>query len=171
MDGIAGQGLSIDSYDGRAELLGLRAHGEIMGSGHGTHLLSSLLQLFPSEKQQEIQNDDDFRNFTKVMADDGKIKRLHHTLLDIEPIKDYLRRMGPNKTMSLTDLTTKVCFLLSLCGIMRADDLACTDAEKCTVTCAEVTLTVIIPKEKRGGQRIEKSVLVTANSEETLCPV
>lgn len=102
---------------------------------------------------------------------EGMIKRLHHTLLDIKLIKEYLCSMGPNGTMNMTDLTTKVCFLLSICGLMRADDLACMDAEKCMVTSAEVMLKVIIPKEKRGGQCIEKTIIVTTNSDEMLCPV
>ncbi|KAG0287667.1 hypothetical protein BGZ97_007027 [Linnemannia gamsii] len=131
---------------------------------------SALLQLFPAELQQEIREDEHFKEFLKVMGADS-FKRLHNATIDLAPIMKGLQDLGDNHSMDFKDLTAKTCFLLSTCGLLRGDDLSCTDAAQCRIVDGTLELIVVFPKEKRGGERIIKSVMIKPHPVEALCPV
>ncbi|KAF9112604.1 hypothetical protein BGW39_004012, partial [Mortierella sp. 14UC] len=123
---------------------------------------SAILQLFPIKRQLEIKEDELFRDFMKVMGT-GTSKRLHNATVDLAPILTGLQALGDNHNMSMKDLTAKTCFLLATCGLLRADDLACTDAAQCKTLGDKLELVVVFPKEHRGGQKIIKTTIIKSH--------
>ncbi|KAF9146477.1 hypothetical protein BG015_011582, partial [Linnemannia schmuckeri] len=79
---------------------------------------------------------------------------------------------GPLRSARSTsiDLTAKTCFRLSVCGVLRADDIECVDVTQSTVKDATVTLTVLFPKELRGDQNIIKPVVIKSHLKEECYP-
>jgi len=131
---------------------------------------SAILQLFPVKQQQEIKEDELFKQFIKVMGT-GSAKRLYNATVDLAPILTGLQAMGDNHCMDIKDLTAKTCFLLATCGLLRPDDLACADASQSKVVGDKLELTVVFPKEHRGGQRIIKTIVIKGHLVEAFCPV
>ncbi|KAF9114270.1 hypothetical protein BGX30_006652 [Mortierella sp. GBA39] len=131
---------------------------------------SAILQLFPISQQLKIKEDELFKDFLKVMGT-GTSKRLHNATADLSPILTGLQALGDNHNMDIKDLTAKTCFFLATCGLLRSDDLACTDASQCRVIGDKLELTVIFPKEHRGGQKIIKTVVIKSHPVEFYCPV
>ncbi|KAF9991927.1 hypothetical protein BGZ80_008810, partial [Entomortierella chlamydospora] len=119
---------------------------------------------------REIKEDELFKDYAKVMGT-GTSKRLYSATVDLAPILAGLRALGDNHNMDIKDLTSKVCFLLATCGILRPDDLACTDASQCKIVEGVLKLVVVFPKEHRGGQSIIKTVDIKPHPVEYFCPV
>ncbi|KAF9343377.1 hypothetical protein BGX26_005833, partial [Mortierella sp. AD094] len=131
---------------------------------------SAILQLFPIKQQLKIKEDELFKDFSKVMGT-STFKRLSNTTVDLAPILTGLQALGNNHSMDTKDLTAKTCFLLATCGLLRPDDLACTDASQCKIIRDELELAVVFPKEHRGGQLIIKTVVIKSHPVEFFCPV
>ncbi|RKP05650.1 hypothetical protein THASP1DRAFT_19544, partial [Thamnocephalis sphaerospora] len=90
---------------------------------------------------------------------------------DISPVVTTFRRWGDNASLNMLQLTQKLCWLLAICGFIRPSDVARID-DICTVrTDLTLKLVVVVPKEKRNGQRIEKVISVTSHRNPVLCPV
>jgi hypothetical protein len=111
---------------------------------------SAILQLFPIKLQLEIKDNELFKDFSKVMGA-GTFKRLHNATVDLTPVLSRLQALGSNHSMDIVDLTTKTCFLLTTCGLLRPDDLMCTDVSQCEIIEEDLHLAVVFPKERRGG--------------------
>ncbi|KAF9119468.1 hypothetical protein BGW39_000280 [Mortierella sp. 14UC] len=73
--------------------------------------------------------------------------------------------------MDIKNLTAKTCFLLATCGLLCPDDLACTDAAQSRTIRDKLELIVVFPKERRGGQRIIKTITIKPHPVESFCPV
>ncbi|OAQ24800.1 hypothetical protein K457DRAFT_81507 [Linnemannia elongata AG-77] len=131
---------------------------------------SAILQLFPDEERTAITSDYDFQQFVKLAGTDS-FKRLRNYDIDMAPLFKHLHDLGSNNTISMTDLTAKTCFLLSVCGLLRADDLQCVDVTQSEVKDNTLTLTVLFPKELRGGLNIIKPVVIKSHPKEEYCPV
>ncbi|KAF9542460.1 hypothetical protein EC957_001902, partial [Mortierella hygrophila] len=82
--------------------------------------------------------------------------------------EDY-RTLGPNRTMPMLSLTKKLCWLLVTCGLLRPEDLLCTDARASQIVDGNLGLEVLFPKEMRGGQTIIKPVVIRSHLDEALC--
>ncbi|KAF9148776.1 hypothetical protein BG015_009482, partial [Linnemannia schmuckeri] len=122
---------------------------------------SAILQLFSNEEREATTINRDFQQF---------IKRLRNYDIDLALLLKHLHNLGSNDTMSITDLTAKTCFLLPVC-CLRADDIKCIDNTQSMVKDATLTLTVLFPKELRGGQNIIKPVVIKSHPKEECCPV
>jgi len=131
---------------------------------------SAVLHLFSVEHRDAISANHDFQQFVSVMGTSG-FKRLRNYEIDMSPLLNYLKDLGDNHNMSMEHLTAKTCFLLSVCGLLRADDLECTDVSQSKISGGNLTLTVLFPKELRGGESIIKPVVVSSHPVEALCPV
>lgn len=131
---------------------------------------SSVLQLFTTIRQQEIIKDDLFQQYVKVMGTTS-FKRIYNTQIDLTPILAGLQARGDNHSMDLKELTAKTCFLLATCGLLRPDDLACTDASQCKIINSDLELIVMFPKEHRGRQMIIKPIVIKSHPIEAFCPV
>ena len=81
--------------------------------------------------------------------------------------------LGPNHSMALLDLTTKLCWLIGVCGFMRPSDIERINLDEsvCTTFSDKVILKVVSPKEKRLGQRIQKEIIIRQHDDPLLCPV
>lgn len=131
---------------------------------------SSIPQLLPIERRQDITTNNDFQEFLKVMGTDS-FKRLSNHDSDMDPLNEHLRSLGDNHSMNLVDLTAKTCFLLSVCGFLRADDLECVELSLSNVKDDDLELMVLFPKELRGGQKNIKPVIIKSHSAEAWCLV
>ncbi|KAF9326476.1 hypothetical protein BGZ91_001913 [Linnemannia elongata] len=131
---------------------------------------SAILQLLPAAQQVEIKEDELFREYLKVMGA-GTFKRLHNATVDLTPVLSCLQALGNNHSMDIKNLTAKTCFLLATCGLLRPDDLACTDVAQCKLKDDELELIVVFPKEKRDGALIIKPVVIKSHPVEFFCPV
>ncbi|KAF9079034.1 hypothetical protein BGX23_005288, partial [Mortierella sp. AD031] len=89
---------------------------------------SALFKMFDQEAVTAITDDRRFQEFMKLACKQG-IKRLRSHHIDLNPVISHLRALGPNTTMCTTNLTKKLCWLLATCGLLRPDDLRCTDAK------------------------------------------
>ncbi|KAG0326078.1 hypothetical protein BG004_003040 [Podila humilis] len=131
---------------------------------------SAILQLLSSKKQLEIKEDDLFKHFLKVMGTTN-VKRIHNATVDLAPILKNLQELGDNHNMDIKNLTAKTCFLLATCGLLRPDDLACTDTSQSKIVGDKLELIVMFPKERRGRQMIIKTIVIKSHPVEFFCPV
>jgi len=129
---------------------------------------SAIFNLFTDSSP--VTNDPRFKEFMAIIRS-GSTKRLANFSLDLTPILQHFQALGENSTMHIRDLTHKVCWLLGVTGFMRPDDIRCTDASLSKVIDGRIILTVVFPKEKREGQRIEKEVIISPHTNALLCPV
>ncbi|KAF9373250.1 hypothetical protein CPB97_000700, partial [Podila verticillata] len=92
--------------------------------------------------------------------------------VDITPVLEHFRAQGPNEALTTIFLTTKLCWLLVVCGFMRPSDIAHTDLSKSHILpSGAVELHVAGPKEKRQKQPIIKSVFIHPHEDQLICPV
>lgn len=129
---------------------------------------SAILSLFMDPST--ITNDPWFKEFMTIIQA-GSIKRFANLSLDLNPILQHFQKLGDNNNMHIRDLMQKVCWLLGIAGFMHLDDIHCTDASLSRVENGRLILTVIYPKEKRDGQRIEKPVIISPHTDDLLCLV
>lgn len=129
---------------------------------------SAILSLFTDSAP--ITSDHRFKEFMAIIRS-GTTKRLANFALDLTPILQHFQKLGENDSMHIRDLTHKVCWLLGIAGFMRPDDICCTDASLSKIENERLILTVIFPKEKRNGQRLEKPVIISPHPDALLCPV
>jgi hypothetical protein len=130
-----------------------------------------IIQMYPSQTRYELQKDDAYKSFLQ----DGKrntLRPFKHYHYNIQPALQHLISMGTNSTLSPTDLTAKLAWLLSMAGFFRPSDLARVDIDKSTFTTGNILhLVVICPKERRRGQPIWRSVAIHPHDNPLLCPV
>jgi hypothetical protein len=93
--------------------------------------------------------------------------------VDIQPIIQHFHGLRPNHSMTLLDLTTKLCWLLGVCGFMRPTDIERINLHEsvCKTFSDKVIVKVVAPKEKRLGQRIQKKIIIRQHDDPLLCPV
>ncbi|KAF9944206.1 hypothetical protein BGZ72_002661, partial [Mortierella alpina] len=91
--------------------------------------------------------------------------------INISPALEFLRSLPTNEVMPFLHLTRKLCWLLGVCGFLRPDDIRCIDVCRSTWSTSTLVLFIPLPKEKRMGNRIEKTVTIHANKDPRLCPV
>ncbi|OMH79599.1 hypothetical protein AX774_g6982 [Zancudomyces culisetae] len=68
-------------------------------------------------------------------------------------------------------LTSKLCFLLVICGFTRPSDIERIDESRTASSLDSVKFTVVEPKEKRMGFSINKTVYISSHRIDYLCPV
>ena len=131
---------------------------------------TNLLHLFSPERSKRIREDENYKAFFKAAAA-RTLKRIRHYDMDMGPVYNAIREMGPNQQLNPVSLRNKVTFLLGLVGYMRPDDQFCTDVALCKIYDDRLHLTVVNPKERRGGMRITKRIIIKAHEDDLLCPV
>ncbi|ORX65219.1 hypothetical protein DL89DRAFT_228123 [Linderina pennispora] len=90
---------------------------------------------------------------------------------DISPILTSFRSLGPSATLSIPDLTRKLCWLLAVTGFMRPSDIARIDASRLAIHADHAYLIIVAPKELRRGRRIERPVHIHRHPDPLICPV
>ncbi|PVU86099.1 hypothetical protein BB560_006806, partial [Smittium megazygosporum] len=79
--------------------------------------------------------------------------------------------MGPTEQLPIKELTSKMCWLIAVCGMLRASDIHRINDDKTVLGSDYVESTVVAPKEKRKGQIIEKPCKIKAHAKKLLCLV
>ncbi|PVU96831.1 hypothetical protein BB561_000939 [Smittium simulii] len=93
------------------------------------------------------------------------------TQIDISPILELFREWGPTPNLSFKQLTSKLCWLLAVTGGLRASDIHRIDVAQTRIDQGVLCLTIVAPKEKRGGRTVEKPCQINSHADPTLCPV
>ncbi|KAF9119495.1 hypothetical protein BGW39_000269, partial [Mortierella sp. 14UC] len=100
------------------------------------------------------------------------VERFTNTPVDIVPVLDHFRTMGPNSDLKPSQPFSKLCWLLAVCGFMRPSDIHRVDVSHSLVLpSGELELQVAGPKEKRAGQHIIKSVFIRLHEDPLVCLV
>jgi len=131
---------------------------------------SAILDLFSN--RDTIRESFAHKSFMQAVQDKS-IRAEQSRPVDITPILTHFRALGPNDALSIPELTTKLCWLLGVCGFLRPSDIERIDLAQCDWTSFDdrILLKVVAPKEKRLGQRITKSVTIQRHQEVHCCPV
>ncbi|OMJ30025.1 hypothetical protein AYI69_g445, partial [Smittium culicis] len=103
--------------------------------------------------------------------DETEIKSFVCPEIDISPILFKINEWGDTSKLDNNKLTTKCCWLLSLCGFLRASDIHRIDDARTIITNGTLKLVIIAPKEKRNGQPIERPCEINSHPNPRLCPV
>ncbi|OMJ27759.1 hypothetical protein AYI69_g2793 [Smittium culicis] len=90
---------------------------------------------------------------------------------DITPVITQLRNWGPSSDLEIKPLTSKLCWILSICGFLRASDIRRIDNSMTIISNDILRLVVVAPKEKRGGQPIMKPCEIQSHADPLLCPL
>ncbi|OMJ23231.1 hypothetical protein AYI70_g2393, partial [Smittium culicis] len=91
--------------------------------------------------------------------------------MDISPIIEYFREIGDNEKLDIKSLTSKTCWLLAVCGFMRASDIHRIEDAQTTIIDGTLKLVIVAPKEKRKGRPIIRPCEISCHSDKLLCPV
>ncbi|KAK3823807.1 MAG: hypothetical protein J3R72DRAFT_501669 [Linnemannia gamsii] len=65
----------------------------------------------------------------------------------------------------------ETCWLLGICGFMHPDDIFCTDVARLGIVRDMLELAVVLPKKRRGTQRIIKYVHISRHADAQIFPV
>ncbi|OMJ10932.1 hypothetical protein AYI69_g10046 [Smittium culicis] len=97
---------------------------------------------------------------------------MHQRILkgDIRDRNQALPEWGETNGLDNHKLNTK-CWLLSLCGLLRARDIHRIYDARTKITKDTLKPVIISPKEKRKGQPIERSFEINRHPSILLCPV
>ncbi|OMJ25148.1 hypothetical protein AYI70_g1099 [Smittium culicis] len=123
--------------------------------------------LLPNER---LLDSDQWHLFIKNV-EEMNIKTYNGLDLDITPILDRFESDGPSDTLTIKDLTSKICWLLAVCGLLRASDIHRIDDIRTIVYDHELRFIIVASKEKRGGRPIEKQCVFKAHNNRLLFPV
>lgn len=117
-----------------------------------------------------VRRDPYYREFLKAGKSESVVES-KSTEYDISPVLQYFQGLPHNQHLTMEVLTSKLCWLLGVCGFMRPDDIRCVDVSLSQVFRGKLQLVVVFPKERAGGQRIIKHVNISPHTDPKLCPV
>ncbi|OMJ25904.1 hypothetical protein AYI70_g579 [Smittium culicis] len=129
---------------------------------------SAILQL--SDNPVELAAHPMFSEFIKSL-DENSIKSFIRPVMDISPVIKLLREWGQNSTLTVKQITAKLCWLLPVTGFLRASDIHRIDDQRSHIDQGVLNLVIVAPKEKRGGRPIEKPCQINPHTDKILCPV
>ncbi|PVU91960.1 hypothetical protein BB561_004095 [Smittium simulii] len=121
---------------------------------------SAILNLVADPKT--VGNSPCIKEFLRAI-NETEIKSFVNPEIDISPIVSRINEWGETSGLDNLKLTTKCCWLLSLCGYLRASDIHRIDDARTIIT--ENTLKL------RKGQPIERPCEINRHPNHILCPV
>ncbi|OMJ10546.1 hypothetical protein AYI69_g10200 [Smittium culicis] len=107
------------------------------------------------EDSEEIDSSQCLKEFLSAI-NDTEIKYFVRPTIDISPVILRLREWGRIQELDIRQLTSKTCWLLALCGFLRASDIHRIDDSRTTIHNGILKMVIIAPKEKRNGKLIER---------------
>ncbi|PVU86641.1 hypothetical protein BB560_006630 [Smittium megazygosporum] len=117
-----------------------------------------------------ISNDTLLKEFISAI-NDSSIKSFVKPTINITPVIEQLKIWGPSETLSDKDLTSKLCWLLAVTGLLRASDIHRIDDSETKIENGVLNLVIVAPKEKRNGQPIKRPCQISGHLNPILCPV
>ncbi|OMJ30032.1 hypothetical protein AYI69_g436 [Smittium culicis] len=129
---------------------------------------SAILNLVADPRTME--NSHCMKEFLKAI-EETEIKSFVNPVINITPVIEKLHEWGENNKLDIMKLTTKCCWLLALCGFLRASDIHRIDDARTTICNGTLNIVIIAPKEKRKGQQIERPCEINSHPNPILCPV
>ncbi|KAI1287198.1 hypothetical protein EDD11_010408 [Mortierella claussenii] len=133
------------------------------------HYCSAILSAVPSGSR--FWENEAFRQFF-VHMDSNEIKNMVHSPVDISPVLNHFKTLGPNLSLELPMLTHKLCWLLAVCGFLRPSDIQRIHLSSSLMTDSmDLKLHIIDPKERRGGKKVIKSTFIRSHEDVLICPV
>ncbi|KAF9201540.1 hypothetical protein BGZ59_002654, partial [Podila verticillata] len=123
-------------------------------------------------KDKSVFNDPDFKSFFQVIKATD-IKDMAELNVDIQPVINFFKAKGCNKSLDNTTLMHKLCWLLGVCGFMRPSDILQVDLShpKFQLDAVACILPIVFLKEKHGGRRIRKFTAIKSHDDPLICPV
>ncbi|KAG0195688.1 hypothetical protein BGX33_002804, partial [Mortierella sp. NVP41] len=107
-----------------------------------------------------------------TLARRQELKKVKNIPVDISPVLALFRAWGPNESLSLNDLISKLAWLLGICGFLRPDDIRCIDVAKSKVNTEGILLVhLVAPKEKVDGKSTVVDVHISPAADPLICPV
>ncbi|PVU95614.1 hypothetical protein BB561_001700 [Smittium simulii] len=129
---------------------------------------SALLQL--ATDKERVGKKKCFIEFMKFLNELDLIK-VTNNFINIKPIINHFKILGPTNNLNTKELTAKTCWLIAVCGFLRASDIHRVDDERTEISNNSIKLIICAPKEKCKSSLIERLVEIKAHSDEILCPV
>ncbi|KAF9080230.1 hypothetical protein BGX27_005577, partial [Mortierella sp. AM989] len=130
----------------------------------------AIVQLY--EDTSVFERDKDFLNFLQKVKGSG-VKVIRELDIDLTPILQFLSGQGPLSELPLKALTERLCWMLTVVGMLRNDSIHCINISDSAfrLTKQFAILPIHRPKEKRGHQPINRCLTVQAHTDPSLCPV
>ncbi|PVU91406.1 hypothetical protein BB561_004407 [Smittium simulii] len=119
---------------------------------------------------EEINNSQVVIEFFKTL-NEFSIKSFVKPKINILTVLNTLSNWGLNSELSVKDLTTKLAWLLAVTGMLRASDIHRIDDARSQIINGSLHLVIVAPKEKRGGQPIERPCQIMEHTNPSICPV
>ncbi|OMJ10348.1 hypothetical protein AYI69_g10283 [Smittium culicis] len=91
-----------------------------------------------------------------IVSNKSCVRRRSRPVMDISPVIKLLREWGQNSTLTTKQITPKLCWLLSVTGFLRANEIHRIDEQCIHIDQGVLNLVIVAPKEKRGDRPIEK---------------
>jgi hypothetical protein len=119
-----------------------------------------------------FEKDRDFQDFLRRVKG-REIKKIRELDVDLDPILQFFSGQGSLSTMPMKQLTERLCWMLTVVGMLRPDSILCIDLSSTDfkITDDFAVLPIHGPKEKRGGQSISWCLTVRRHDNPLLCPV
>ncbi|OMJ19664.1 hypothetical protein AYI69_g6529 [Smittium culicis] len=108
---------------------------------------SAILNLVAGPKTME--NFHCMKEFLKAI-EETDIKSIANPDINITPIIEKTHEWGENRKLEIMKLTTKCCWLLALCGFLRASDINRIDDPRTTIFNETLNIVIIAPKKRMG---------------------
>ncbi|PVU93738.1 hypothetical protein BB561_003071 [Smittium simulii] len=121
------------------------------------------------EDTTEITNQRIFKEFFKTL-NESSIRSFIKPSINIGPILITFSNWGPNSEIAIKNLTSKLSWLLAVTGLLRSSNIHRIDDARTHITNGALHLVIIAPKEKRGGQPVERPCQIAEHSNPIMCP-
>ncbi|OMJ22772.1 hypothetical protein AYI70_g2657 [Smittium culicis] len=112
----------------------------------------AILQL--SDNPAELAAHPMFSEFIKSL-DENSIKSFIMPVMDISPVIKLLREWGQNSTLTVKQITAKLCWLLSVTGYDRASDIRRIDDQRSHIDKGVLNLVIVASKENEVAARLK----------------
>ncbi|PVV01384.1 hypothetical protein BB560_004195 [Smittium megazygosporum] len=129
---------------------------------------SALIQLCDDPKS--IATSPCFKEFFTALKETS-IKSFIRPSYDVTPIINELITWGPSDKLGISKLTSKLCWLISICGFLRASYINRIDDSLTAISNDTIKFVIIAPKEKHNDHPILKLCGIRSRSNPILCPV
>ncbi|OLY81850.1 hypothetical protein AYI68_g4038 [Smittium mucronatum] len=106
------------------------------------------------ENTTELSNNLIFPEFTRKLGYNS-IRYFVRPTIDTTLILDRFKKWGPLTSLSIKNLTDKLCQILLVTEFLRASDIQGIDEGQSNIVAGILHLVMVAPREKAGGRSIK----------------